>query len=263
MNPAKYMENKTFKIEKENVAIYAEKIATWIHKQVSKANRKGVVLGMSGGIDCSVVARLCQLAKVNIHLVMMPCGSDMSNSKSHHHAMELIDKFKFEYHIYDIEPAVSALTIKDPNIIQSSSNTNLELSQANIRPRVRMTYLYELAQLTSRFVVGTGNLAERTVGYFTKWGDGACDFNPLAMLTKQEVFVLGEYLQIPECILSKKPSAGLWEGQTDEDELGMTYSQIDSYILNGTSGESDIDLLIAKRIAMSAHKFASIPIFNE
>lgn len=158
---------------------------------------------MSGGIDCCVVARLCQLAKVDTHLVMMPCGSDMSMSKSHHHAMELIEKFDFAYHIYDIESAVNALTITDSKIIEETSKTNLELSRVNIRPRVRMTYLYQLAQLSSRFVIGTGNLAERTVGYFTKWGDGACDLNPLAMLTKQEVYTLAHYLDVPESIITK------------------------------------------------------------
>lgn len=259
------MENrakKTFTIDKQNVEFYANKIASWIQERISGANRKGVVLGMSGGIDCCVVARLCQVAGVDIHLVMMPCGNDMTNSKSHAHAIELIERFNFPYHIYDIQPAVDALTITDKKITGDNNDVNKELSYANIRPRVRMTYLYQLAQLGSRFVAGTGNMAERTVGYFTKWGDGACDFNPLAMLTKQEVYTLAEYLNVPESIITKKPSAGLWEGQTDEDELGMSYAQIDSYILKGTSGNKEIDTLIEKRIAMSAHKFDEIPVFK-
>lgn len=256
------MENKAFRIDNTNVELYANKIATWIKERVASADRKGVVLGMSGGIDCCVVARLCQLANMDIHLVMMPCGSDMTNSKSHAHAMELIDKFSFSYHVYDIQTAVNALTITDEKLIGNSDEATRSLSNINIRPRVRMTYLYQLAQLSSRFVAGTGNMAERTVGYFTKWGDGACDFNPLAMLTKQEVYVLAAYLSVPDSIIAKKPSAGLWEGQTDEDELGMTYDQIDNYILTKTSGNEDIDKLIEKRIAISAHKFSEIPIFK-
>lgn len=256
------MENKTFKIDNCNVAEYANNIAAWIHDIVNNANRKGVVLGMSGGIDCSVVARLCQLAQVDIHLVLMPCGSDMINSKSHEHAMELVDKFNFPHSIYNIELAVNALMITDKMLIANSSESNIELSRANIRPRVRMTYLYQFAQLSSRFVAGTGNMAERTVGYFTKWGDGACDFNPLAMLTKQEVYTLARYLEVPDSIIDKKPSAGLWDGQTDEDELGMTYDQIDTYILNGTTGSKDIDSEIEKRIGLSAHKFDAIPIYK-
>lgn len=259
------MENKTVKpfvINEDNVAYYANKIALWIHDLAHVAKRKGVVLGMSGGIDCSVVARLCQLAKVDIHLVMMPYGDDMTNSKSYSDAMLLIDKFGFKYHIYDIQPAVDALVTKNIDFLSEATAANKELSLANLRPRVRMTYLYQLAQMGSLFVAGTGNMAERTVGYFTKWGDGACDFNPMAMLTKQEVYTLARYLEIPDSIIDKKPSAGLWEGQTDEDELGMTYAQIDAYILKGTSGDESIDKLIEKRIAMSAHKFAAIPIFK-
>lgn len=254
---------KTFQITNDNVAVYANKIAVWIKDRIETNNRKGVVLGMSGGIDCSVVARLCQLAKVDIHLVMMPYGSDMTNSKSYMHAMELIETFGFKYHIYDIQPAADALITKNNEFLAQASEINKELSKANIRPRVRMTYLYELAQLGSRFVAGTGNMAERTVGYFTKWGDGACDFNPLAMLSKQEVYTLARYLKVPDSIINKQPSAGLWEGQTDEDELGMTYSQIDAYILNGTSGNKETDALIEKRQAMSAHKFDQIPIYKD
>ena len=260
------MENKIIKpfvITDENVEAYTNKITAWISGLINGANRKGVVLGMSGGIDCCVVARLCQEAGENIHLVMLPYGNDMANSKSHSHAMELIEKFNFPYHIHDIQPAVDATVTKDTYFLSAASQSNKELSLANIRPRVRMTYLYQLAQLGSMFVAGTGNMAERTVGYFTKWGDGACDFNPLAILTKQEVYTLARYLGVPDSIINKKPSAGLWEGQTDEDELGMTYAQIDAYILNGTSGDKETDKLIENRIAMSAHKFDPTPVFQD
>ena len=256
------MDKKTFFVDEKNVAIHARKIAAWIREKVEQACRKGVVLGMSGGVDCSVAARLCQLAGVDVLLTLMPCGDDMKNTGSYDHAMELIEKFNFPYHVFDIQPAVDALTITDDSPYSENSGVNLELSRANIRPRVRMTYLYQLAQRNSRFVMGTGNLSERTVGYFTKWGDGACDINPLAMLTKQEVYTLARYLEAPACIISKKPSAGLWAGQTDEDELGMTYTQIDAYIISGTSGNTETDRKIAERIAKSAHKIMQIPIYG-
>jgi NAD+ synthase len=253
---------KSFLINEQNVAEYAGKIAAWIKEQVEQAHRKGVVLGMSGGIDCCVTARLCQLAGVDVHLVQMPYGEDMKNTKSSDHSMELIEKFNFPHHVFDIKPAVDALIIPADSPFCRVSREHVELSRANIRPRVRMTYLYQFAQLSSRFVIGTGNLAERTVGYFTKWGDGACDLNPLGMLTKQEVRTLAYYLEVPACVIDKQPSAGLWDGQTDEDELGMTYAQIDARIINGTSGDPEVDKLIGKRIAMSAHKFAPTPIFE-
>jgi len=256
---------KSFIIDEQNVACYAEKIAAWIKEQVKQAHRKGVVLGMSGGVDCSVVARLCQLAGVEVHLVLMPYGDDMKRVESSDHAMELIDKFNFSYHVFDIKPAVDALILQNNPCKDVTCNVSTEpdgLSRSNIRPRIRMTYLYQLAQLSSRFVIGTSNLSERTVGYFTKWGDGVSDLNPLAKLTKQEVYHLARYLEVPECIIDKKPSAGLWDGQTDEDELGMTYEQLDAYILSGTSGNPETDRMIEKRIAMSAHKHAPIPVFQ-
>jgi NAD+ synthase len=253
---------KTFFINEDHVAGYAGKIATWINEKVALAHRKGVVLGMSGGVDCSVTARLCQLAGVDTHMVLMPYGDDMKSTGSYNHSMELIEKFGFPHHVFDIQPAVDALAIPDDSSYSETDGTNHALSLANLRPRVRMTYLYQLAQRNSYFVIGTGNLAERTVGYFTKWGDGACDLNPLAMLIKQEVYALARYLEIPSCIISKKPSAGLWDGQTDEDELGMTYAQIDAYIIHGTSGNPEIDRKIEKLIALSAHKHAPIPVFD-
>ena len=248
---------KTFFINDQNVANYADTIAVWIKDNVEQAHQKGVVTGMSGGLDCSVVARLCQWGGVDVLLVLMPCGDDMETTQSSAHAMELIKKFNFQSQIFDIKPAVDALTLAQP-----SDRTTMTLSRVNIRPRVRMTYLYQLAQLYNRFVIGTSNLSERTVGYFTKWGDGVSDLNPIAMLTKQEVYTLARYLEIPDCIINKKPSAGLWEGQTDEDELGMTYAQIDAFILNGTSGYAEIDRKIEERIALSAHKHSPIPIFT-
>ena len=254
--------NKKFVIDESNVDLYAGKIAGWINERLLSAGMKGVVLGMSGGIDSSVVACLCKKAGVDIHLVMMPYGDDMSNSKSYAHSMELIDKFGFPYHVYDIKPAVDSLTVTGIIPGFEADESNIKLSQANIRPRIRMAYLYQLAQMGNRFVAGTGNMAESTVGYFTKWGDGACDFGPLAKLTKQEVYTLARYLGVPDSIINKKPSAGLWEGQTDEDELGMTYVQIDAFILKGSSGDEAVDRLIEKRIAMSAHKFDKIPVFE-
>jgi len=257
---------KSFLIDNNNVADYAAKIAAWIREKVIQARCKGVVFGMSGGIDCSVAARLCQVGGVDVHLVMMPYGDGMVKSKSQEHAMELIEKFHFPYHVFDIKPAVDALTIPvDAPCLEDSDAARsgaFEISQANIRPRVRMTYLYQFAQLNSRLVLGTSNLSEITVGYCTKWGDGACDLQPIASLTKQEVYVLARYLDIPASIIQKAPSAELWEGQTDEDELGLSYCQIDDFILHGTTGKPETDRKITDRMAMSAHKREAIPFYD-
>ena len=253
---------KKFIINEQNDAIYAEKIATWIKERVEQAHRKGVVLGMSGGVDCCVTARLCQVAGVDVHLILMPYGDDMKNSRSSEHSKLLIEKFNFSYHVFDIKPAVDALTIRDDLFCRDVARNVSTLARANIRPRVRMTYFYQFAQLNDRFVIGTSNFSERLVGYFTKWGDGACDLNPLAKLVKHEVYTLARYLDVPPEIINKKPSAGLWDGQTDEDELGMNYAQIDAYIINGTSGNQEIDRKIEEKRAMSAHKLTQIPVFE-
>ena len=153
------MENqfkKSFFVNDENVGEYVAKIAAWIKNSVDAAHRTGVVLGMSGGIDCSVVARLCQVAEVDVLLVLMPYGQDMARSKSHADAMALIDAHQIPYQIFDIQPAVDALTIVDTALLAGASASNQALSKANIRPRVRMTYLYQLAQeiwLSARWVI--------------------------------------------------------------------------------------------------------------
>lgn len=255
---------KNFIITNENVDDYVQEIGKWIKSCVQNANAKGVVLGMSSGVDCSTVARLCQVAGVNTHLILMPYGEDMNKSKNYSDAMELINKFNFDYHIFDIKSAVDSLKIStESDILKNANKIDVELSKANIRPRIRMTYLYQYAQINNLLVIGTGNLSECTVGYFTKWGDGACDINPMRMITKKEVYILAKHLQVPECIINKKPSAGLWEGQTDEAELGITYEQIDEFILKCTSGDAEVDDLIRTKNEKAMHKLNQIPIFNK
>ena len=257
------MKDKNFIITQENVKEYCDKIGKWIKEQIETTKVNGVVLGMSSGVDCSVVARLCQNAEVNTHLIIMPYGEDMNNSKNYSDAMELISKFKLDYHTFDIKPAVDSIQIpSDSEIINNANQTSIELSKANIRPRIRMTYLYQYAQIKNLLVIGTSNLSERTVGYSTKWGDGASDLNPLGMVTKKEVYILAKHLGVPECIINKKPSADLWEGQTDEEELGIKYEQIDEYILNGTCGDEQIDNIIKIKNQRAMHKINPIIIFN-
>lgn len=141
------MEGKEFIITDENVKEYVYNISTWIRESVQNAGAKGVVLGMSSGVDCCTVARLCQEANIYTHLVMMPYGDSMEKTQSFQHALKLINKFKFDYHIYNIKPAIDALEItQDSDLINESNHLNLKLAHANLRPRIRMTYLYEYAR---------------------------------------------------------------------------------------------------------------------
>jgi len=130
---------------------------------------------------------------------------------------------------------------------------NRDIPLANIKPRLRMTVLYYYANRLNYFVIGTGNKSELTVGYFTKYGDGGCDLLPLGNLTKRNIYSLARSLKVSEKIIDKPPSAGLWKGQTDEAELGITYQEIDNYIEGKTVSDS-VKTKIEELIKKSEHK---------
>mgnify|MGYP005893457521 CR=1 FL=1 len=121
----------------------------------------------------------------------------------------------------------------------SAVTTLNQMATSNIAPRLRMLTLYTIGAAEGRLVAGTGNRSEAYMGYFTKWGDGAYDFNPIADLTVTEVYAFLSWLHAPENIIRKAPSAGLFEGQTDEDEMGVTYAAIDKFLFTGEASETD------------------------
>ena len=137
------MLNKNFIITEKNVEEYANKIGYWIKANINNAKANGVVLGMSSGVDCSTVAALCRKNNINVHLILMPYGDNMEKTKNYSDAMELINKFGFDYHIFDIKSAVDSLEIKN---LENKNEETINLAKANIRPRIRMTYLYEYAR---------------------------------------------------------------------------------------------------------------------
>jgi len=128
-----------------------------------------------------------------------------------------------------------------------------KLAQANLKPRLRMLTLYYLANRLGYLVVGSGNRSELEVGYFTKYGDGGVDILPLGNLLKSEVWELARYLGIPEEIISKPPSAGLWPGQTDEGELGISYEELDRYLMSGEAS-AEVKQRIEALSRSSSHK---------
>ncbi|MGL5676798.1 MAG: NAD(+) synthase [Cellulosilyticaceae bacterium] len=209
----------------------------WIKERVQASGCKGVVVGESGGKDSAVVTALCAkaLGSENVYAVSMPCNS---LEKDVDHAKLAAEAFGVELIVVNLADTFSTLkeTIRAYHEIS-------DLSEANIKPRLRMTTLYAIAQTRNALVVGTDNLSEMTMGYFTKWGDGGYDFNPLGDLTMQEVLDLGKELGVPEPILTKAPSAGLWEGQTDEKEMGVTYKAIEEYIKTGSTDEASLEVI--------------------
>ncbi len=219
-------------------------LCNWIENYVKSAGCKGVIYGLSGGLDSSVVGVLAnKIFKDNALGLIMPIekkGSDFND------AIKLQEEFNLNVKILDLTDAFKSLK----NIYAPSTN---KLAYSNIKPRLRMTTLYYHAQINNFLVMGTTNLSEFTIGYSTKFGDYGVDFSPIADITKTEIFEFAKYLGIPSSIIEKKPSAGLWKGQSDEDELGFSYEELDNYILNGVGKKETVDK-IERLIKINSHK---------
>ena len=198
-----------------------EKICDWFRRAVHQANVKGVVVGLSGGIDSSVVACLAEKALGEKVLgVIMPCYSSAIDEDYARLIAKML-KIKIE--------RVSLNSIYDSILGVLPGGKKMAL--ANLKPRLRMLILYYFANSLNYLVAGTGNKSEVLIGYFTKYGDGGCDILPLGDLLKTEVRELAKELRIPKEIIERVPSAGLWENQTDEGEIGITYEELDGIIM--------------------------------
>ena len=218
--------------------IETEKRVEFIKELIAKAGAKGVVYGNSGGKDSALVGILCKIACDNTVGVIMPCCSERNYGEDTDHGNLVADKFKIETRTVDLTDVKHALL----DALSGKTEIN-NTADINIAPRLRMTTLYAIGAGEGLLVAGTGNRSERYMGYFTKWGDGACDFNPIADLTAGEVFDFLRYLDAPDEIIDKAPSAGLYEGQTDEEDMGVTYKAIDEYILNGNAHSNDAEII--------------------
>lgn len=240
---------------KSSIDELAQKLISWIRETVLAAGGKGVVLGMSGGIDSSVAAVLSKRAFPEAILgVIMPCHSSNIDRE---HAELVAARFNIPTKVVVLDEVFDILIKALPGDGYDAATG--KLAGNNIKPRLRMVALYYFANRLNYLVVGASNRSELSVGYFTKHGDGGSDLMPLGNLVKSQVRDLARYLDIPREIIDKPPSAGLWEGQTDEGELGLTYNELDRYL---TTGEAEkrikekIDFMISK----SAHKSCPPPI---
>jgi len=178
----------------------------------------------------------------------MPCASKRNYEQDKRDAEAVAKQYGISIRAVDLTNTRHALV---QAITESTALA--EVATTNIAPRLRMAALYAVAASENRLVAGTGNRSEIHMGYFTKWGDGACDFNPIADLTVTEVYEFLRYLGAPDCIIDKAPSAGLFDGQTDEGEMGITYESIDGYLLKGTASAGDI-AIIERYHNTSVHK---------
>jgi NAD+ synthase len=204
---------------------------------------KKAIVGISGGVDSAVVAALCvkAIGKDKVIGVLMPYGNqDMSDAKT------LVEQLGIRYEIAKIREAVDH--------ISCSIKSTGRILTGNIKARVRMTILYAFSHIHMGYVIGTGNKSELLIGYLTKYGDGGVDIEPIGGLYKREVYELAKRLDIPQQIIDKPPSAELWEGQTDEDELGFTYDDIEAAFEKDKYVDPNIREKIFKMFMENQHK---------
>ncbi|WKX02322.1 NAD(+) synthase [Candidatus Mycoplasma mahonii] len=227
---------------------YKDYLVKWIKEQVLKANCKGVVVGLSGGVDSSVVATLGKEAFPNnslgIYLPINDMAQDLVDAKL------VADKINIKTKLIDLTDSFKAISKVAP--------VKSKLAITNMKPRLRMTALYAVAQENNYLVLGTDNAAEWILGYFTKHGDGGVDLLPIVNLTKGEVKQMAQDMDLPQNVWTKKPSAALWEGQNDEDELGFSYDEVDKFI-NGEIVNKIIRDKIQHQINITEHKRIKIP----
>lgn len=231
-------------------------LVDWLREWVQTAACQGVVLGISGGIDSAVVAALAKLAfPDNCMGLIMPCES---NDQDVIDGRLLADAIRIPYQLIELDDAYKLL-LQQFEVSFKLDGAAGKLLRANIKPRLRMLSLYYFAQAQNYMVLGTSNKSEATVGYATKYGDSGVDLQILGDLCKDEVYELARYLNIPEPLINKAPSAGLWGGQTDEEEMGFTYKELDAYIHTGQGNPLVIEQIQSMN-RKSAHKRTTPPI---
>src|ERR671935_2507788 len=196
----------------------AERLAAWMRQRIAEAGAQGLVVGLSGGVDSAVVARLAQLASPGAVIgVLMPCHGDSADERD---AAMVAKHFSIPTVRVDLAPAYDTLADSVKSAVQTLPATlhkerphddpRSRVPLANMKPRLRMTTLYFIANTLNFLVVGTGNRSELSIGYFTKYGDGGVDILPLANLVKSQVYALARELNVPDGIITRTPTAGLW-----------------------------------------------------
>jgi len=232
-----------------NAESLARHLSAWIREQAEAAAARGVVLGLSGGIDSAVVAGLVREAFPETHLALIiPIHSEPQDLED---ARLVVSHFKLNSKELRLDSVYERFATTLGAAADDAGKPDLAL--ANLKARLRMVALYYHANKFRHLVAGTGNRSELTLGYFTKYGDGGVDLLPLGHLVKREVRELAAYLEVPQSVLDKPPAAGLWAGLTDEKELGFSYGQLEDYLLGGCAEPGVQDKVDSLRRA-NAHK---------
>lgn len=202
------------------------KISNWIKKYVKDSGAKGVVVGLSGGIDSCTVAALAvkALGKDSVRGITLPCGSSKADRED---AMLLANHLGIQVFNIELNGVLKAFEKSQKHMAMIPKNS---LTIPNVKARLRMTTLYSIASDLGYLVLGTGNKSEFEIGYYTKYGDGGVDIEPMNNYYKTEVWAMAKELGLPEKLIKRVPTAGLWEGQTDESEIGCSYVDLDDYL---------------------------------
>jgi len=238
-------------------------IVRWLQERVADAGANGIVVGVSGGLDSAVVANLIKRAFPDNSLgVILPIYSKPEDLED---AKQVIEKSGIDTLTIDLTKTHEVMYTHIKEQLQEKGEFNEQadqLSGANLRARLRMGALYTVSSNYNYLVVGTDNAAEWYTGYFTKFGDGGVDILPLVDFTKTEVREMAAYLDVPEQVIEKKPSADLWENQEDETEMGTTYDIIDQYLKGEAIPEKDREI-IENLHQKSEHKRVGAPQFRK
>jgi NAD+ synthase len=247
----------------------AEQIALWMRSQLSSAGARGFLVGLSGGGDSAVVARLAQMAAPGaVTGVLLPCHSDPHDERdgrlvaSHFSLPTIRVDLSASYDIL-VREAQAAFRLLPESARTTAPADPLRgrVPLANIKPRLRMTVLYFLANSLNYLVAGTGNRSELAIGYFTKFGDGGADLLPIGRLLKREVREMAKELGVPGAVIDRPPSAGLWIGQVDEEEMGFTYAELERYLDEGPQAVSPaLAMRIERLTRASDHKRVMPPL---
>lgn len=217
----------------------AVKVLTmFIERELHRTGLRKAIIGLSGGVDSALSTYLTAKAigAENLHVVMMPYRTSSADSLGH--ARLIVDDLKLSNEIVEITPMADALFAASPDIDR--------MRRGNIMARIRMITLYDRSQLLNGLVIGTSNKTESLLGYTTLFGDNASAINPLGDLYKTQVWQLSEFIGMPKAIVSKPPSADLWEGQTDEAEMGLTYHEVDELLFHMIDVREDDEQLIRR-----------------
>jgi NAD+ synthase len=242
----------------------SDRIAAWLRERAAAASARGFILGMSGGIDSAVVARLCQKAIPGGVLgVIMPCHSHPGDELD---AITAAEASGLPTVRVDLSSAYDAIVLDITAASAAAAQSGFaadparaKLALANVKPRLRMTTLYTIGTMSRFLVAGTGNKSEITIGYYTKHGDGGVDLLPIGALVKSEVRELARELDVPAQIIDKPPSAGLWAGQTDEGEMGFTYDDLERFINEGAGAVAAETAARIQRLIDASHHKRELP----